>query len=72
MTQIRKRGTPAVLICSIPFAGLAQGQARVDGVPDLPLVKIDHPLGGIVHASVLERVEQAVPQLIAQLRALNV
>lgn len=70
MTQIRKRGTAAILICSTPFATLAKSQARVDGVPDLLMVRIDHPLGGMVEAVVHQRVEQAVPQVLAHLRSI--
>jgi hypothetical protein len=70
MTQIRKRGTPAILICSSPFATLAKGQARVDGIPDLAMVQVEHPLGGMVEAVVQQRVEQAVPQVLAHLRSL--
>ncbi len=42
----------------------------MDGVPDLPLVPIDHPLGGMIESVVRERVEQAVPQVLAQLRSI--
>jgi len=70
MTQVRKRGKPAVVICSIPFVTLAKSTARVNGVPDLPLVRIDHPLGGMAEAVVRARVEQAVPQVLAQIRTI--
>lgn len=70
MTQIRKRGCAGVVICSTPFRTLATGQARVNGVPDLPLVLIDHPLGGLAEDQVLLRVEQALPQVMAHLKEL--
>jgi len=68
MTRIRKLGTAAIVICSQPFLGLARSQARVGGVADLPLVAIDHPLGGMASEVVHQRVAQAVPQVLAQLR----
>jgi ABC-type phosphonate transport system ATPase subunit len=68
MTHIRKLGKAAILICSRHFQTLARNQARVNGVPDLSLVLIDHPLGGIDEASVRARLEQAMPQVLALLR----
>jgi hypothetical protein len=68
MTQIRKRGTPAIAICSKPFATLARSQARINEVPDIPLMLIDHPLGGMMRSVVEQRIEQALPQFLAQLR----
>ena len=47
MAQLRKRGLSTAVICSTPFERLGQTQAKVFGVPDLPLVMIDHPLGGV-------------------------
>ena len=70
MTQVRKRGKPAILICSLPFYTLAKSQARVDGVPDLATVRIDHPLGGMTEAVVRARAAQAIPQVLAQLRSI--
>lgn len=70
MTQISQRGKPAILICSEPFAMLAKVQARIDGVPNLAMVQIDHPLGGMNSAIVHERVEQATPQVLAHLRSM--
>lgn len=70
MAQIRNRGKPAVVICSKPFAALAKNQARITGYPDLPLVLIDHPLGGLPEPSVQKRVAQAMPQVLAELRKL--
>lgn len=71
MSHIRKRGKPAIVICSQPFFTLARSQARVNGVADLPLVLIDHPLGGMVPAVVEQRVGQAVPQVLALLRRID-
>lgn len=68
MTEIRRRGTAAAVICSRPFATLAKNQARVQGVADLPLIVIDHPLGGLDPAAVRGRFEQALPQVLAELR----
>lgn len=71
MSQVRKRGTPAILICSLPFAALAKGQARIDGVAELPMARVDHPLGGMVESVVHARVEQAYPQIVNHLRSIH-
>lgn len=70
MTRIRQIGKSAIVVCSQAFAVLAKGQARVNGVPDLPLVIVTHPLGGMARSVVDQRVEQAVPQVLAHLKAI--
>ena len=47
MAELTKRGLITAVICSDPFMKLGQAQAKVFGVPDLPLLKIPHPLGGL-------------------------
>jgi hypothetical protein len=49
---------------SDPFRKLATTQARVLGVPDLPLVMIRHPLGGLSIEQVEGRVLVALPQVV--------
>jgi len=68
MTELRKRGLGAAVICSGPFLKLGQAQARVFGVPDLPLVVIPHPLGGISLDQVRTRAEAAIPQVVGLLK----
>ena len=57
---------------SRPFAKLAVAQARIFGAPDLPMVVIEHPLGGLADAEIRERAHHAVGQvmdLIERMRA---
>ena len=42
------------------FEALAAGVAETLGVPDLRIVAVDHPLGGIDEASVIARADAAV------------
>ena len=55
MAELRKRGLTTAVICSTPFEKLGRAQARIFGVPELPLVMISHPLGGIAMDNVRER-----------------
>ena len=68
MAELRKRGLMTAVIYSTPFEQLARTQARVFGMPDLPLVMITHPLGGIALEQVRARADQALAQLIDLLR----
>lgn len=47
MAELRKRGLVTAVVCSDPFVTLGKNQARGFGVPDLPLIVIPHPLGGL-------------------------
>lgn len=61
MAELRRRGLVTAVICSGPFLKLGRNQARTFGVPDLPLIEITHPLGGIALDEVRERAQQALP-----------
>ncbi len=68
MSELRKRGLVTAVICSGPFLKLGQAQARVFGVPDLPLIVIPHPLGGLQLDEVRSRAEVAIPKVIDLLK----
>ena len=69
MTALAKRGLTTAVICSEPFRALGKNQARVFGTPDLPLVMIEHPLGGLSLEQVEGRAMVAIPQVIELLKA---
>jgi len=64
MAELRKRGLITAVVCSDPFMKLGQAQARTFGVPDLPLLRIPHPLGGVDLEQVKARVAAAMPALL--------
>jgi hypothetical protein len=68
MATLRKRGLKTAVVCTEPFLKLAQAQAKTFGVPDLPIIMIPHPLGGISIEQVEGRAEAAWPQLEKLLR----
>ena len=68
MIEVRRRGIPSVVICSEPFVRLGRTQAKVLGVPDLPLIVIKHPLGGLALVDVQARADAALVQLLDVLR----
>ena len=68
MIEVRRRGVPSAVICSQPFLQLGRTQSRVLGVPDLPLIIIEHPLGGISLDDVKARADSALAQLLGLLR----
>ncbi len=64
MAELRKHGVVTALICSDSFRNLAMTQARVFGYPDLPLIMIPHPLGGLPLDGVRRRADVAIPQVV--------
>jgi hypothetical protein len=68
MCELRKRGLAAAVIVSEPFLKLGKTQARVFGVPDLPLLVIPHPLGGLSLEQVEGRAQHAIPQVVKLVR----
>ena len=68
MAQLTKRGLIAAVVCSDTFMKLGTAQAKVFGVPDLPLLQISHPLGGLSMDKVRERAAVALPQLLKMVK----
>jgi hypothetical protein len=68
MAQLTKRGLIAAVVCSDSFMKLGTAQAKVFGVPDLPLLQISHPLGGLSMDRVRERAAVALPQLLKMVK----
>ena len=68
MAELNKRGLLTAVICSDPFLKLGKAQARVFGVPELPLILIPHPLGGLAIEDVRARAAAALPEFVRLLR----
>ena len=68
MIEVQRLGVPSAVICSEPFLQLGRTQSRVLGAPDLPLIVITHPLGGLAMDDVKARADAALPQLLDLLR----
>ena len=68
MVELRKRRLLTAVICSDTFRHLAQSQARVFGAPDLPLITIQHPLGGLSLDAVGGRAGSAIGQTVDLIR----
>jgi hypothetical protein len=64
MCELRKRGLATAVIISDHFLQLGKTQARVLGFPDLPLLMIPHPLGGLPLGEVEGRAAHAIPQVL--------
>ena len=62
-----KRGTPSGLIATVVFQNLAVSEMAALGATGLPLLVIQHPLGGKKPESVSRRAVQAVEQLVSLL-----
>jgi len=69
MAELSKRGLHTGVVCSTPFERLGQSQAKVFGAPSLPLLMIQHPLGGIALDEVRARAAQALPKVLALIEA---
>ncbi len=68
MCELRKRGLTTAVIYSGPFFKLGRTQAKTFGVPELPMLEITHPLGGILLAEVESRAKEAAPQFLELVR----
>src|SRR5205085_6241243 len=62
---LAKRGTPAGLIGTTAFQGLAVSEMGAQGVGALPLLVVEHPLGGERPDAIARRAQQAFEQLHA-------
>jgi hypothetical protein len=68
--MLQRAGTPAVVVTTTAFETLAHHEAYTLGMEHLPLLVVDHPLGGEPPARIAERVARAANQLLARLKGL--
>ena len=64
---LQRAGTPAVVVTTTAFLSLAHHEAHTLGMEDLPLLVVDHPLGGEPAERIETRAARAVSQLLAGL-----
>jgi len=64
---LERAGTPAVVVTTTAFETLAHHEAHTLGMEDLPLLVIDHPLGGEPAGRVVDKAARAAAQLLARL-----
>jgi hypothetical protein len=65
--EIERRGIPTANVFSNAFADAARKQAEGRGMPDLPLVKIPHPMHTAAQKTVSERADAALDALVERL-----
>jgi hypothetical protein len=68
MAELRRRGLVTAVVCSGPFLKLGRTQSKVFGVPDLPLLEIPHPLGGLNLEEVKGRAKVALEQFLTLIK----
>lgn len=66
MNQLRleKVGIPTVTIATSDFIGLAKTTATQEGAPNLALVEVEHPIGGIGLSSVQKKAKGIFPEVM--------
>lgn len=57
---MQRRGLLTATICTYPFEKMARQERKSLGMPELPLIIIGHPLGGLRPEEVGARVDEAV------------
>ena len=61
---LQRAGTPAVVVTTTAFETLARHEAHTLGMEGLPLLVVDHPLGGEPAERIETRAARAVSQLL--------
>jgi len=62
---LERAGTPVAVVASTAFERLARHEAHTLGKEALPILVVDHPLGGEPPERVAEKAARAVAQLVA-------
>lgn len=62
--NIEQRAVPAAVICTALFIATAKAMARACSLPDYPFAIIDHPLGSLTQAELVQRAEHVLPQVV--------
>jgi hypothetical protein len=64
-TEIEKRGTPAIVICTRPFAKTAASMAKRQGYPNYPVSLLPHPVANATPDEVARLAQEALPHVLA-------
>lgn len=67
--ELEQMGTPTATINSDEFVKLGQSETRALGLPGLPIVTVEHPLGGIAPEVVRDRARSAAAEVVHVLTA---
>lgn len=62
---MEKLGLPTITIVTTEFANLARVYAKASGLPNLCLVIVPHPLGGITRGEVEEKADKSLNDVLA-------
>ena len=63
---LEREGIPAAVVTTTAFERLARHEASALGMETLPVLVIDHPLGGEPPERVADKAARAVAQLVAR------
>lgn len=62
---LERRGIPSYVICTTELVTIARIAAKTAGIPDYPLMVVEHPLGSLTEELLAERAEDAAKQVTA-------
>jgi hypothetical protein len=65
---LEKRGVVAIAFGTKAFESLAKLQAKAMGLPDLPIILIEHPLGGIPAEQAVAKAQAIAEQVGTRVR----
>ena len=61
--ELEKRGIPAAVVITEPFAPTADAMGRLAGMPGYPYVVLPHPVGSLGPEEVAERADSIVGRI---------
>ena len=62
--EFEKRGIFTTTVCTSGFASLLKKTGEVKGFPNLAIVTVSHPIGGIELSKVREKADGAISDII--------
>lgn len=62
--ELEKIGIPSVVIATRPFADACKGIAKANSLPDMKHATVEHPIGSLNEAELMERAESAAEQIV--------
>jgi hypothetical protein len=62
--EFEKRGLPAVAILTRPFVVPGRQTARIRGLPDYPVLFMEHPIGRTAHEMLILQAQKILPEIL--------
>lgn len=69
--ELERLNKPTATVCTDKFQSIADVMRKSNGMPELPLVIVSHPIGGIKKEDLISKADEIIEQIISSLTGIK-